>query len=518
MTAGRDTFALDRRTALMALALAGLPGYAWSLPKTSAGQPAPLPTADEIRRSYQELVDFGPRLPGNDNHLRFVSWMADEFEAAGLRLGPCTEYAYHRWEPHAFGLEVKDGDRMRAIPNTAHYVRSEPTGPEGVTGPLVYGGHLSPTGPVALGDIPPGAIVVFEAKLPAPPRGGLLGNLAYIQGVETTLEEYLAEPYKRLWLTPPFPLEAVKEKGGAGVVIIMDVSSDMIGGNYSPHASHYQPPLPALFVGQDVGADLKARALAGDQARLTLHAEWIDGAVPSILAVLPGASDEVMIINTHTDGQNFIEENGCIALLQLARHFAGLPADQRLRRTLVFAGWPGHMTGLLPECEGWIRSHRDIVSRAAAAFTIEHLGASEWDDIPGKGYAATGRNEYMNLPATAGPLRDLTIAGLKKYDLKYHGVQVAPGITVGSPFHEDGVPHVGCITGPNYLLGINDNGHIDKLDAELAAKQMQMLAELIKAADKVDAATLRGSDSTLGEKPVVGEDTSRPGNCKAARP
>jgi hypothetical protein len=515
MTAACGGFDINRRRALGALVLAGLPGYAWSRPTVRAGRETPLPSPNEVRRAYQHMVDFGPRLPGHPNHIRFVNWMAREFEAAGLHLGPCTEYAYRRWDPLAFGLDIQDGDTMRAVPKVAHYVRSAPTGPKGVTGPLVHGGKLAATGPTELGEIPPGAIVVFEAELPRL-RRGMLGKWAYVHGVETTMEAYLDEAYKRLWLTPAFPLDAVKDKGAAGVVIIMDVPSDMIGGNFSPHSSPYKPPVPALFVGQDVGAGLKADALAGRQARLTLHAEWIDGAAPSVMAVLPGTSDEVMILNTHTDGQNFIEENGCIALLQLARHFAGLPAGQRLRRTLVFAGWPGHMTGVLPECAGWMRAHKDLVGRAAAAFTIEHLGATEWDDVPGQGYAPTGRNEYMNLPATAGPLRDLTIAGLKKHDLKHHGVQIAPGISMGSVFHDTGVPHVGCISGPNYLLGITPNGHIDKLDADLAARQTRMLAELIIAADAIDAATLRANDPSLGEKPVVGEDTSRLADCRTA--
>jgi hypothetical protein len=37
---------------------------------------------------------------------------------------------------------------------------------------------------------------------------------------------------------------------------------------------------------------------------------------------------QVVLVDTHTDGQNFIEENGCMAVLQLARHFASLPPGQ----------------------------------------------------------------------------------------------------------------------------------------------------------------------------------------------
>ena len=38
-------------------------------------------------------------------------------------------------------------------------------------------------------------------------------------------------------------------------------------------------------------------------------------------------------------------------------------AGQRLERTLVFAIWPGHMAGTLPEATGWVAANRDIVKR-----------------------------------------------------------------------------------------------------------------------------------------------------------
>src|SRR5436305_12042826 len=71
-----------------------------------------------------------------------------------------------------------------------------------------------------------------------------------------------------------------------------------------------------------------------------------------------------MIVDTHTDGQNFVEENGCITLLHLARYFASLPQREWLRRSVVFAGWPGHMTGEMPEAPGWALAHPELMKRS----------------------------------------------------------------------------------------------------------------------------------------------------------
>src|SRR5258708_38119274 len=106
------------------------------------------------------------------------------------------------------------------------------------------------------------------------------------------------------------------------------------------------------------------------RTRLTLTATRAAVPAPAVTAILPGASNETLIFNTHTDGQGFAEENGGVAFVELARHFASLPPHRRLNRTLVFAAWPGHMVADLPQTQGWIDSHPDLVKRAAPAPTV----------------------------------------------------------------------------------------------------------------------------------------------------
>ena len=504
---------LSRRSALLMAAISATAlssaGRAF-VPASRA--PVPLPSPDQIRRDYQTMVDFGPRLPGSKNHLRFVDWLAREFRAAGLSTGPCESYAYTRWEPKRWGLDILETDDTRSVRDVAYFVRSKPTGSAGVEGPLVYAGDLNPQGPAHMPDFAKGSILVFNARLPQKTLHDIV-RPHFIHLHDERESDVLDVPYHRLWTMPSFQMDELAARGAAGAVIVIDASSAMIAGNFSPHASSYKSQLPALFVGEDQGDWVRSAAKAGRTARFTLDAQWIDGVVPQITAVLPGETDEIVIVDSHTDGQNFIEENGAIAMLQLARHFASLPVGQRLRRTLVFGAWPGHMSGSLPEAPGWARAHPELMRRAAAAFTIEHLGASEWADIPGKGYAATGHNEYMNWPATAGPLTELLIDGIKRHDLLRHAVEAAPGYTTGRVFHESGIPMIACIAGPNYLLSVAPNGHMDKLDAGLASRQTAMIAEIIKAIDTLSIAELRRADASLGANPVSGPSGTRSASC-----
>lgn len=240
-----DMRSLSRRDVIRGGAGLGATSFATALasaaPVTLGKRVVPLPSADDIRRDYQRMVDFGPRLPGNAHHLAYVDWLAHEFRSLGLTLGPCDSYAYRRWEPRTFGLAVERDGAFHDLAKVAYYVRSAPTPPEGVTGALVWGGAMNPDGPAALGDVPKGAIVVFEAKLEAIDVRKLTDPV-YLHVPEAERSTALSRPYKRLWRMPAFPLEAVLAKGAAGVVIVIDVSSEMIAGNFSPHASHYKPP------------------------------------------------------------------------------------------------------------------------------------------------------------------------------------------------------------------------------------------------------------------------------------
>src|SRR5260221_3620987 len=69
---------------------------------------------------------------------------------------------------------------------------------------------------------------------------------------------------------------------------------------------------------------------------------------------------------------------------------------------------------------------------------------------------------------------------------------------VGGAYQSAGIPQIGAIAGPEYLLTISSNGDLDKLDERLAARQIAWLADLTYRIDPVRASTLRQGDPTLG--------------------
>lgn len=310
------------------------------------------------------------------------------------------------------------------------------------------------------------------------------------------------------------PIAPFQELGAVAVVFIVDASYQAFRGCYAPFESGFQD-LPALYVDRDTGTKLRTYAATRPRARVTLTATVEKVPSAAVTAVLPGESDEVIIFNTHTDGTGFVEENGGVAFVHLARYFASLPSARRLKRTLVFAAWPGHFSADLPQCQGWIDAHPDIMKRAAAALTVEHLGCTEWDDKLDGGYQSTGFPEVWAIWTTQGLMFDTTKAAVIAHNLPRTALMRPPAqFGVGGPFQSYGIPQIGAIAGPYYLLTISDNGDIDKLDPALAANQISFLADLATRLDPIPAAQLRQGDPTLGYGgSAAGPNTAREEAC-----
>lgn len=495
---------------------------------TTGAGPVALPTPAQVRADFQRMVNFGPRLTGNDAHSRFIGWLEQEFSDAGYELLPCDVYQTSRWAVQEFGLDVLDGSTPGPAKVATYFPRSKETPAQGVTGPLLYAGSPPPLSfsgtdagalqaglarypaelaswaralPSTLSGSPRGSVLLVDLPAPLPITTGLFSGLVtYYNGQGESEAQLAASDYKRLWLVPglTMPLDSFTALGVAGVVLILDASYAALKGQYLPFEWKNEG-VPALYVDRDAGAKLRAQSATRPTARLTLTATRETVPSPTVTAVLPGRSKETLIFNTHTDGMGFVEENGPVAFVHLARYFASLPAAERLKRTLVFAMWPGHMSNDLPQAQGWIDVHKDLVDRAAAALTVEHLGCSEWTDSTDKGYHSTGRAELFAIWTSQGKMFELTRDAVVKLDLPRTALLRAPAqFGVGGPFFQAGIPEIGALAGPEYLLTVSANGDMDKLDENLAARQIAFLADLATTLEPVSAAQLRAGDPTLG--------------------
>jgi hypothetical protein len=293
------------------------------------------------------------------------------------------------------------------------------------------------------------------------------------------------------------PLSQFDLTGCKGVVFIMDGSYEGLAGCYAPFDSGFAT-LPAVYVDRDTGTKLRSLAGARPKARLTVTAQREVVRSASLVGVIHGEKTENVILNSHTDGEGVAEENCGVSILELARHFGSLPEGQRLSRSIVVSLFTGHMDPQLPEAQGFINDNPTLVADAAAALTIEHFGMSEWVDDE-TGYHPTGEPEVLAIWTTQGDMLTATRESVQKFGLPRTALCRPPvQFGVGSPFQTAGVPQIGAIAGPNYLLTIDKDSDMDKLDAELASQQISCVADLMWRLEGYTAAQLRKGDPTLG--------------------
>jgi hypothetical protein len=102
---------------------------------------------------------------------------------------------------------------------------------------------------------------------------------------------------------------------------------------------------------------------------------------------------------------------------------------------------------------------------------------------------------------TQGPMFEVTRAALQSSGLE-HVALLRPPVQfgVGAAFQTAGVPQIGAIAGPVYLLTIDPNSDMDKLDEALAAQQIAWIADLMWRLQDVSKAELRTGDPTLGHQ------------------
>jgi hypothetical protein len=487
-----------------------------------------LPTGRDLYRDVKHMVQLGQRYPGNDAHNEFIDWLERGFRSAGLRMLPRDPFPFTAWLAKDWSLELLEGPGKGVVPVASYQPYSGNTPASGVVGELAYLGAVPP---LALSGDPQdlttlrAAVDRLKAELAdwasaaiAGVPGGVAGRIVLVDAQTLPLTEhdfaplttYAHDPgqsptatrnFKRLALSAIPPASVFAQAGAAGYIVTLDASDAMAAGTYGPYGAAITG-LPGLLVGRETGDRLRRYAQSRPKTRLTLTATVKPSSTDQLVGILPGdgSTDEVMILNTHTDGQNAFEENGGIGLVWLARYFARLPRSRRLKRSLVFSAVSGHFAGpALPQTRGFIDRHPDLVARAAASVTIEHLGASEWVD-DARGYHPTGGPDmfviWHSQTGIAGPVVESMIAN----DLRHSRALRPAGdymIAVGTAFNESGVPTVSSIVAPNYMVSWADNGHLDKFMPRRAALEVCWAADLITRLDSTPAAQLAAGDSTV---------------------
>ncbi|HUR00075.1 MAG TPA: hypothetical protein VM166_11520 [Gemmatimonadaceae bacterium] len=441
------------------------------------------------------MAALGPKLTGSDAHSAFVDFLARELQTLGLEVAR-DPYVFTRWEAQYAALEVGTNvDGPHNVPVTSVYPYSGQTEPTGTRGTLVYGGRADAI------DVPPdltGKIVYFDAPTPTSTFSfaadyEFLGKWGSHSAVPRAARGDVIASLSAEW--PP-TLVRFKQAGALGAVFgWTDVPEPKAEFQYVPWSRVLQG-LPSVWVGPHAAAQLRQAARGGAPATLTLKATLTpDCRADMLTAVLPGtSSEELIIVNTHTDGTNAVEENGGLALLALARYFSALPKRAR-RRTLVFAFAAGHFARpYVPSMNGFVERYPEMVRHAVASVTIEHLGCREWKQDERLVFRATGQDELSIVVTNtnaAASIVGTAVSGTS--DRRGVVLKAKSGMGGEGRFlAAAGVPTIAWLPAPEYLVSAPPNGYIERVSRRLMYGQVQAFTRMLHIVDGLSPAELKG--------------------------
>ena len=403
--------AMNRRSLLKlgaaggtAAAIASLPAPAqaasWptaQLPASAAQfiDPSQFMSKAQLAAYGEEANALGLRATGATNTEGFIRSYAKRFAQAGLKDIKLEPVPLRQWLADSWSLEI-DG---QTIPDTFYVPYTRPTGAAGVTAEMVY----VPLGEILDVDVPrleqvistvnvQGKIAVFEVpyqNLPA----ATFAALGYPGGVYFPPgDNRLTATYLRPWLNHIVPiLDLLAQAGAAATIGIWPDLPGKWARQYTPYDAVFRP-IPGLWADSIQGAHLKQLASNSATATVKLQATIKDVLTHNLIGFIPGTSDELTVLHTHTDGTNGMEENGPIGILATAQYLARLPRTSLERTVMVFLS-TGHFAGGLG-IRHFLQQHEaDLVPRITSILTLEHLGCLEWLPTPEGNIRPTGLTE-----------------------------------------------------------------------------------------------------------------------------
>ena len=308
-------------------------------------------------RSRDDGNRYWGRIAGSEYEAMAADWLREKFRALGLEdvhrvpfdLGP-------QWMPRDWTLTATGGAQTLSFPSaypapprtvwgSGRLRNRSVVTPYAMPDPLdveaVWVG-LGTAADFAGRDVS-GKAVVFQAML-AP---GQMGNSSRFERVAQRAEAEGAALAIGIW----------------GYAENMGVIQDM------PTTR-----MPGYWLGYEDGQRLRSLIEEGPvRIGASIDVDMVEGLTsPSQYAMLPGTTDETIIITAHLDGwfeAALDNASGVAVMVALAEHFSQIPREQR-RRNMIFVGTAGHHIGS-PNSPYMLE--QGMLERTALLLNAEHI-------------------------------------------------------------------------------------------------------------------------------------------------
>jgi len=275
-------------------------------------------------KSLDAGEQYWGRITGTAYDKMTTELMADEFSKLGLRVTRQPFTVKELWYPTRWEGRYTAGNRTGSLLTLFPINETKPTPAAGITAEAVWVGIGA--APDLLGrDLKGKAVIIYSTFVP----GGRSHSASDRAGL--------------------FNSDTLATRAGAAMIInVMAVPGN---GQFNPEGAPAGPDaVPTMTISQDEGFLLRDLLATGQKVQVHLELDIARREnVPSqnVYAVLPGVSDEEVMVMAHTDGffQGAMDNaSGMATAIDIARHYAAIPQAQR-PRTMVFIATPDHHHG-----------------------------------------------------------------------------------------------------------------------------------------------------------------------------
>lgn len=440
-----------------------------------------VPAPDEIYGWIEHIYERGVRRPAYPADAWTEEFCRHQFETFGLGDVHLEPVEVPRWEPVEWSLTVLGSGQPSLDLPCFPLPHSAPTPPDGIELALARldGGDVRGRAAV---DVQPMTALRFEFFEHRSP---------FIYDPDRTFEGFVHVlpfgPRVQQVMEP-----AIDARAAAYVGILDD--------GYPDSCSYYVPydgaerPIPGVWLGRSGGARLLEAMAAGARIRLRVVSRREPARTHNVVGVLPGASDEWVVIGSHHDGPwaSAVEDAAGVAMvLAQAAYWSRLPAEAR-PHNLLFVVTTGHMVGGAGT-RAFIADHADLLPRVVLEVHLEHP-ALECRVRDGR-LVPTGLPEPAWWFMSRNPSLEAAVrAAIEAEDVR-RSLIVPPTIfgprptTDGGAFHTAGVPLVNFLTAPVYLFDACDT--LDKVDRGALAPVTRAAVRIIESTAGVTGAMMR---------------------------
>jgi len=206
-------------------------------------------------------------------------------------------------------------------------------------------------------------------------------------------------------------IEVAEKRGAKAVICINGSPADSI--TYTNYSNMFQLQsikivpsitLPVLSINNHDGEYLKHLCTRYHKT-LTVKLIEISKTGPAtsntIIGTLPGKTDDIIVIGTHTDSTftgAFDNAAANAGLITLAKFYAQMPSENR-EKTMIFVGWTGH------ECESigsrtFVEKHEEMLSKITTFIELDGFGCNGYYNQTDGGIIDTNLDERRGIFTT----------------------------------------------------------------------------------------------------------------------